>query len=265
MTIAKPAVAATSPFRLPDPPERAPDENMTNYTHVFDRGHPENIRQYLGDRETTLIGADLYVTLAPGDKTITRRRPDLFIARNVSPEMYRADNGYIVSRQGKPPDFVLEVASASTGAVDTGAKRDDYEKLGIAEYWRFDETGRWHGTRLACDRLVNGRFQPIPIETTEDGALQGYSPILDLILRWQNGALLWINPHTGRHITTYDDMREALAQERETLAQEREARTRQQEALAQERETLTQEREARIQAEARVRELEAVIERLRGG
>ena len=244
MTSVKPVAVGTALFRLPDPPERGQDEKMTNYVHVFDRGQPENIRQYLGDRETTIIGAEVYITLAPGDDTITRRRPDLLVARNVSPEMYREDNGYIVSRQGKAPDFVLEVASRSTGATDTGAKRYDYEKLGVAEYWRFDETGRWHGTRLAGDRLVDGRFQSVAIESVEGNALQGYSRSLDLILRWQDGGLLWINPRTGRHISTYDDVREELNREREALARER---------------------EERIRAEGRVRELEGEIERLKGG
>ena len=262
VTDARPAAAATDTFRLPDPPERGMDEKMTNYIHIFDRGQPENLRQHLGRRETTLIGAELYITLSPGDHTIPRRRPDLLIALNVNLEMYRQDNGYIVSRQGKPPDFVLEVASESTGAMDTGVKRDNYEQLGVAEYWRFDETGGcWHGTPLAGDRLADGAYRPIPIEKREtaDGVVyQGYSRVLNLILRWERATLRWIDPLTGRHITTYDDLREELDRVRETRVRERDARIR-------EREELNQERDARIRAEARVRELEAELERLRGG
>ena len=269
VTDAAPVVAATDTFRLPDPPERGMDEKMTNYIHIFDRGQPENLRQHLGRRETTLIGAELYITLAPGDHTIPRRRPDLLIALNVNLEMYRQDNGYIVSRQGKPPDFVLEVASESTGAMDTGVKRDNYEGLGVAEYWRFDETGGdWHGTPLAGDRLADGVYRPIPIERgeTADGVVyQGYSRVLNLILRWESATLRWIDPLTGRHIATYDDLREELDREREARVQERDALIREREALIREREARIQEREARDRAEARVRELEAELERLRGG
>ena len=112
-------------FPPPDPPERGADEKMTNYIHIFDRGQPENLRQHLG-RETTLIGASC---ISPWRRatTLYLRRPDLDRAERL--EMYRQDNGYIVSRQGKPPDFVLEVASESTGAMDTGVKRDNYEYL----------------------------------------------------------------------------------------------------------------------------------------
>ena len=58
---------------------------------------------------------------------------------------------------------MLEVASRSTGAEDTGPKRADYEALGVAEYWRFDETGEHHKTKLAGDRLMYGRYEPIAI------------------------------------------------------------------------------------------------------
>ena len=39
--------------------------------------------------------------------------PGLLIACDVSRALYRMNRGYIVSEQGKPPDFVPEVASAS--------------------------------------------------------------------------------------------------------------------------------------------------------
>ena len=34
------------------------------------------------------------------------------------------------------PTSVLEVASESTAAIDTGAKRDDYAAWAFLEYWR---------------------------------------------------------------------------------------------------------------------------------
>ena len=89
------------------------------------------------------------------------RRPDLLIAFGVSKADYRASNGYVVSEQGKPPDFVMEVASESTADTDTGSKRDDYAALGIPEYWRFDETGGHHGARLAGDMLQGGSYRAI--------------------------------------------------------------------------------------------------------
>ncbi len=59
---------------------------------------------------------------------------------------------------------MLEVASESTASIDTGAKRDDCATLAIPEYWRFDKTGQYHGAKLASDRLVEGHYEPIPLE-----------------------------------------------------------------------------------------------------
>ena len=194
-------------FRLPDPPPREPDE-MTQYDHLFKTGSSHYLALHFGSPETTLVEADRWMISHPGENKSRARRPDLLIAFDVDPALYQANNGYVVSIQGKPPDFVMEVASTSTAETDIGAKRDEYAALGIAEYWRFDETGQYHGTRLAGDRLVDGRYIPIPIEEMPDGNLQGHSGVLNLDLRWEQGRLGWYDPATGRHIPTFGDERE---------------------------------------------------------
>ena len=158
----------------------------------------------------------------------------------MNPADYEASNGYIISEQGKPPDFVLEVASESTAETGVGAKRDEYAALGILEYWRFDKTGEFHGIRLAGDRLVGSTYQPIPIDELDGGSLEGYSAALNLNLRWENGRLGWHDPETGRHIPTYEDEQKA----RVTA----EARA-------------DSEHKARVAAEARIRELEERLQR----
>ena len=240
-------------FRLPDPPQREPDE-MTQYDQLFKYGYSHALAVHLGNPETTLVEADRWIVARPEYNKARARRPDLLVAFGVDPEVYRRSNGYIVSEQGKPPDFVLEVASESTGAMDVGAKRVDYARLGIPEYWRFDETGEYHGARLAGDRLVEGRYEPIPIETVSDGVLQGYSAVLGLNLRWSDGELLFYDPTTGRPIASLEDERQARA------AAESRADTEQARAEA-EREGRSAAESRAEAAEARIRELE---ERLRG-
>ena len=210
---------------LPDPPPRHPDE-MTSLDHLHEPGHTHHVSQYLGNHDTTLVTGERYIVREPGSPATERRAPDLLIAFDVDPVAYRGRNGYVIAEQGKPPDFVLEVASPSTPGTDVGEKRDDYAAFGILEYWRFDETGEHHGARLAGDRLVAGRYEPIEIEELSGGALQGYSAALNLYLRWEEGRLGWYDPATGEHIPTYES-----------------------------------ERAARIKAEARVRELENELRR----
>ena len=242
----KPATR-TSPtpgrFRLPDIPQREPDE-VTQFKQLARTGHAHHLAQHLGNPETTLVTADRWMVASPDSFRDLARYPDLLIAFDVDPELYEASNGYIISEQGKPPDFVLEVASRSTADIDTGPKRDDYARLLIPEYWRFDETGEYHGARLAGDRLVGNAYEPIPIDELPDGALQGYSPALNLLLRWERGALAWHDPATEQHIVTYDDLQIRAETAEAHLRAEREARLRE-----------------RQQAETRIRELEARLSR----
>ena len=147
MTTAKP-VTTTAPerFRLPDPPEREPDEDMTSFKHLARAGNAYLLAEHLGNPDTTLIEADRWIVPDPSFNKARAKRPDMLVAFDVDPAIYDANNGYVVSEQGKPPDFVLEVASESTGDADLNEKRDFYESIGVLEYWRFDETGEFHGT-----------------------------------------------------------------------------------------------------------------------
>ena len=166
--------------------------------------------------------------------------PDLLVAFNVDPEAYRDSNGYVISEQGKPPDFVMEIASRSTGRQDVVEKRAAYSDLRIPEYWRFDETGDFHGIRLAGDRLVDDSYEPIPVEILEDGVMQGYSSVVNLHIRWEHGELRWHDPETGQHILRYSDLHDQARSEHEAReAAENRAET----------------------AEARVRELEEELQR----
>ena len=215
-------------FKLPDPPPREPDE-VTAFDHIYRHGNNHHLAMHFGNAETTLVEYDRWIVASPEDNRARARRPDLLIAFNASPDDYAASNGYIISEQGKPPDFVMEVASESTAGVDTGAKRVDYAALGIPEYWRFDKTGDLHGAKLAGDILAGNSYRPIPIEEVAPGILQGYSPALNLIVRWDHEQLVWWDPATEAPIPTYED-----------------------------------QLEGRIRAEARVQELEEENRRLRG-
>ena len=235
-------------FRLPDPPEREPDD-MTSFDHLTFTGSVHHLVQHLGNPETTLVAGEHYLARIHTRRLAGVRYPDLLIAFNADPAAYRQSNAYVIAEQGKPPDFVLEIASRRTGRIDVNEKRNDYAALGIPEYWRFDETGEFHRARLAGDRLAaDWQYQPIPIEEATDGVLQGYSRALNLILRWENGQLRWHDPATGRHIVTFEDEREARIQAQEEACREREDHIR--------------EREARLLAEARARELEERLEGL---
>ncbi len=223
-TIFEKSGPARPPFVFPDPPKDQEDK-MTSFKRLAATGNAYLLIDHLGNPETTLVGGDLYVSLAPTTDMTGVRYPDLFVAFDVNPAAYHASNAYVISEQGKPPDFVLEIASRSSGRIDTGPKRRDYAALLISEYWRFDETGEYHGARLAGDRLVNGEYVAIDIDELDDGGLQGYSAVLGLYLRWERGELVFYDPATGLPIASLDSEREAR-RDAEARADAAEARIR---------------------------------------
>ena len=225
-----------SPFRLPDPPQREPEE-MTSAKHLAENGNMHHLKLHLGHPETTIVKSELYLALDRRGSGPEYRIPDLLIAFDADPELYEQNNGYVVSEQGKPPDLVLEIASPATRMEDNTNKRDFYARHGVAEYWRFDEEDRLNQVKLAGDRLVHGVYEPIAIQEMEDNVLQGYSTALNLYLRWNRGQLQLHDPATGQNIATFESER---------------ARANSAEARAE-------------RAEAYIRELKAENQRLRGG
>ena len=197
-----------------------PRDVMTSFDSLHSLGNSHHIIRHLGNEDTTLVFTDKYISLDPFSSSADlKRNPDLAVALNADREAFLWSNGYIISEQGKPPDFALEISSRSTARIDMGQKRVDYALMGIPEYWRFDETGEYYGARLAGDRLVEGRYEPIPIVELAEGVLEGYISVLDLNIRWEHGGLGWYDPATGLHIPTFDSER-ARAEDAEARVRE---------------------------------------------
>ena len=239
-------------YRLPDIPEKHPDD-MTSFKHLTYNGNVHRLSIHVEELEqegTTIVSGELYICAAPGAPF---RYPDLLVAFNVDRYLYESNNGYVVSHQGKPPDFALEIASPSTGHIDVGEKVDFYAGLGVGEYWRFDEIGKSHGTRLAGDRLVDGRYMPIAVDKLPNGELRGYSDALGLYLCWREGELDWFDPVAEDYLPSLESERHLRQEERRLRLEERRLRL-------EERRLRQEERRLRLDAEDRIRELE---ERLR--
>ena len=226
MTTTRPATRPTQPpdppFRLPDIPEKHPDD-MTSVQHLHEPGHTHHLSQYLGNPDTTLVTGERYVILGPDFDPNDCRYPDLLVAFDVDPAAYRARNGYVLSEQGKPPDFILEVASLHTASADRGVKKDYYERLGVGEYWLFDSEGRFYGFTLRGYRLVDGKYEEIEVREIRPGVFRGHSAALNLILQVDDGFLGLYDPATEEHIPTFESER-ARAESAEARAESAEAR-----------------------------------------
>ena len=196
-------------------PDFPPRDDMQNSLHLDDPAHQAALTAYFGNHDTTVILGEVPVRWTPGQRA-GHRIPDLLIAFNVDRAQAIEQNGYSIRDLGKPPDFVLEVASVSTGGDDIGDKRRDYANFGIPEYWRFDPTGgRRHDAPIAGDELSEGTYQPVAIVEVEPGHLHGHSRVLNLDLCWDHGRLRWYDPASLEHLLTFAEEREVRISEQE--------------------------------------------------
>ena len=192
----------------------APPEEMTAFYNVNLPGYPGSLTAHFGNQETTVIISEIAAGLFVAEDREGIRYPDLLIALNARPELIIPRNGYLIPEQGKPPDFVLEVGSASTGRIDENAKRRDYARFRVPEYWRFDPSGgNFHSTHLAGDRLAGEDYEPIPIHRTGERHFWGHSDALGLDLCWEEGQLRFWDPVNRVYLTTYLEEREARIRE----------------------------------------------------
>ena len=80
-------------------------------------GYLTTLRRHFGSLDTTLV-----ISETPLGWQHSQREgiliPDLLVAFDVDPSAVIARRGYAIEEQGKTPDFVLEVASESTGQQD---------------------------------------------------------------------------------------------------------------------------------------------------
>lgn len=86
--------------------------------------------------------------------------PELFVVLDAEP---RDRTKWVVSAEGKGPDFVLEVFASAEAGKEREAHVDRYAALGISELFLLDRTRRWlRGYRLP--RPTARAYEPIPLE-----------------------------------------------------------------------------------------------------
>ena len=205
-------------------PDFPPRTDMMNTAHIHDDGNQSALRLHLGNPETTVVLGEVpvYWNVPTGQTGV--RVPDLLIAFNIRRAQIIAQKGYSILEQGKPPDFVLEVASDSTAHHDETGKWQDYADFGITEYWLFDpDWGRRYAKGLTGWTLRKGRYEPIPIYEHGPEMHYGQSAVLRLAVCWEYGKLRWHAPRAG-YLLSHDEERRGRLAERNLRLAERNLR-----------------------------------------
>jgi hypothetical protein len=148
--------------------------------------------------------------------------PDLLVAFGVGDRMR---DSYVIWREGKAPEFVMEVASKSTWRRDRDEKPALYAALGVAEYFLYDPEGGYLEPRLQGRVLRGAKRGALRSERLGNGAWGLRSEVLGLsaYLRGPQQALRWYDPATRKDLESHDEVhndrdRLAAAREREAAA-----------------------------------------------
>ena len=221
---------------MPDPAEQ-----REHFTH----GVTALTLHYQG--RAVSVEGDLFVyfldTDDEGETVVRSVAPDLFVVFGVPPRLRQS---YLVWQEGKPPDFVLEIASRSTWRVDRYQKPALYARMGVGEYFLYDPSGTRLDPPLQGHVLIDGEYRPLPATVLADGRSAVFSPALGLFVCLSaDGGLRWYDPETGRDLPT---LAEEAAARKTAQAARREA-----EARAEAEATARREAEARAEAEATAR------------
>ena len=175
--------------------------------------------------------------------------PDVFVAVGVEDKDRRT---YLLWREAKGPDFVLEVTSRSTRRNDQVTKRALYEWMGVSEYVLYDPRGEYLNPPLQGYRLVGGEYVEWERTRLPGGARALHSEVLGLSLhvRAHDRALRLRDPVSGEDLLT--PVEAAAREEAEARAERAEARA-EREAVVRGEAEVRAEREAAARGEAEVR------------
>ena len=186
-------------------PDYPPRDDMQNFLYLSLPSHMTSLRRFYSHLPGVSVLSEVPVSQRYGDYSRVRI-PDLMVSFDSDFDVMVEHNGYAFDRQGGPPAFALEIASVSTARRDEDEKRRDYESFGVSEYWRFDPTGgERYEAALAGDRLLDGGYQPLEVEWTDEERCRGWSQALGLYVCWERGQLRFFDPASQEYLRTHDD------------------------------------------------------------
>ena len=232
------------------------------------------LRDYYRDRSDVYVAGNMLIYYEEGNVK-ARVAPDVFVVFGA-PAHDRSS--YLLWREPKGPDWVLEVTSRSTRREDQGRKRDLYRELGVTEYWQYDPTGDYLSPRLRGEELVSGEYRRLAGTELADGGSVMWSRVLGLELRLGSGGLRFRDAATGEYLLNLAESNETRRRTEQGWQHERRVRQlveQERNRVEQERNRVEQERDREKQArqeaeraaeaaQARVAELEALLARGRG-
>ncbi|HZW35167.1 MAG TPA: Uma2 family endonuclease, partial [Isosphaeraceae bacterium] len=211
----------------------------------------QTLQDRFADEDRVCVSGNMLLFYEEGNRR-KHVSPDVFMVRGV--EKKRRDH-YLVWKEGRAPDLVIEITSKSTRREDQTKKWEIYRTiLRVSEYILFDPTEDYLKPPLQGFRLVGDDYVPIELV---DGRLP--SAVLGLHFERVGDELRLFDPVTGTHLLKRAEQRDDAKGRAEAERQRAEAERQRAEVEQQRAEAERQRAEAERQ---RAETVEAVREQL---
>lgn len=166
-----------------------------------------HLRYRYSKREDVYVGINQLIYYSEGVKP-KRVAVDIFVSFDVP--SYPRDI-YRIAEEGKPPDWVIEVASPSTFKYDVEGKKDLYEAMGVGEYWVYDPQGWMHDPRLQGWVLEPGGYRELVDMARPGLAVALRSEVLGLEFHFDGVDLRMWDPAKQSYLLTLDELGAEIA------------------------------------------------------
>jgi Uma2 family endonuclease len=206
----------------------------------------EALKLHFHKRWDVYVSANSFVYYEEGNKSAVVA-PDIYVVFGV--KKCQRDNYKIWKEAGIAPQFVLEITSKTTQDIDQETKPETYRSLGVKEYFQYDPSGNYLNPILQGVRLINNRYEQIPINKIVFDTLWLYSEVLGLELHIISGELRLRNPQTGEFLKTYQQSEEGRLAEQSARLAEQSARLAEQQGRLAAEAAFQQSEQARLATE----------------
>ena len=192
-------------------PDFSPRSDMQNFLHLYRQGHSILLERLFGNSDNTLV-----ICETPVYPYISRSRdvriPDLMIAFGVDVQRIidevATPSITMESHRSSSWRWHLPAIRGTTWCASTRTTRPSAFPSTGASTLPGGGVTRWG---WPGDRLVDGSYQPIPIQHNPEGDLYwGRSQVLGVDICWQAGELLWWDPAAQVFLTTVEEQLDAL-------------------------------------------------------
>ncbi|MGH7490787.1 MAG: Uma2 family endonuclease [bacterium] len=166
------------------------------------------LQEYLRNDPKAYVTGNIFLYYRDALGELKSVAPDIFVVTGIKKNLRRV---YVIEKEGKAPDLVIELISRETRLEDLGSKRVLYAGFGVTEYFIFDPLQETLSMQLRGFHLEGEEYTPMI------GA-RLHSEVLDLDLVVEDQRLRLYDRKTSAYLRSHQEAEAEVTRLREELS-----------------------------------------------